>query len=96
MPARHGTLRVALRVALRRSGYCSQIEKEYLKQAADGYKNELHSLGAKLVTETNAVSKGKLVFVFRAPRGFSQDSLYDATLRHLPPELRGELDWRVE
>jgi len=74
----------------------TQIEKENLKQADDAYKNELHSLGAKLVTETNAVSKGKLVFVFRAPRGFNQDSLYDATLRHLPPEVRGELDWRVE
>jgi len=74
----------------------TQIEKDNLKQAADAYKNELHGLGAKLVTETNAVSKGKLVFVFRAPRGFSQDALYDATLRHLPPEMRGELDWRVE
>ena len=54
------------------------------------------AIGVKLVTESNAVSKGKLVFVFRAPRGFAQDALYDATLRHLPPELRGELDWRVE
>jgi hypothetical protein len=74
----------------------SEIEKANLKQAADAYRNELHGVGAKLVTETNAVSKGKLVFVFRAPRGFSQDALYESTLRHLPPELRGELDWRVE
>ena len=74
----------------------TEISKENLKQAADAYKNELASLGVKLVTESNAVSKGKLVFVFRAPRGFAQDALYDATLRHLPPELRGELDWRVE
>jgi hypothetical protein len=74
----------------------THIAKENLKQAADAYRNELHSVGAKLVTETNAVSKGKLVFVFRAPRGFSQDALYEAANRHLPPELRGELDWRVE
>jgi hypothetical protein len=74
----------------------TEIAKDDLKQAADAYKNELHSLGAKLVTESNAVTKGKLVFVFRAPRNFRQDALFDATLRHLPPELRGELDWRVE
>lgn len=74
----------------------TQIAKENLKLAADAYKNELDSVGAKLVTESNAVSKGKLVFVFRAPRNFSQDALYERTLKHLPPELRGELDWRVE
>jgi hypothetical protein len=72
----------------------TDIEKQNLKLAADAYKNELASFDTKLVTET--VSKGKLVFVFRAPRGFSQDALYEATLRHLPPELRGEVDWRVE
>ena len=74
----------------------TDIDKPNLKLAADAYKNELANFGAKLVTESNAVSKGKLVFVFRAPRGFSQDALYEATLRHLPPELRGEVDWRVE
>jgi hypothetical protein len=74
----------------------TQIEKEYLKQAADAYKKELDNFGAKLVTESNAVSKGKLVFVFRAPRTFNRDALFDAASRHLPPELRGELDWRIE
>ncbi len=74
----------------------THIAKENLKPAADAYKAELANLGARLVTENNAVSKGKLVFVFRAPRSFSQDALYEAALKHLPPELRGELDWRVE
>ncbi len=74
----------------------THIAKENLKQAADAYKSELANAGAKLVTESNAVSKGKLVFVFRAPRGFNQDALYESALRHLPVELRGELDWRVE
>jgi hypothetical protein len=74
----------------------THVAANNLKAAADAYKAELANLGAKLVTENNAVSKGKLVFIFRAPRNFSQDALYEATLKHLSPELRGELDWRVE
>jgi hypothetical protein len=74
----------------------TQVEKDNLKPAMEAYRRELNSMGAKFVTEGNAMSKGKLVFVFRAPRAFRQDALYEATLTHIPPELRGELDWRVE
>ncbi len=74
----------------------THIRAENLKHAADVYRAELAGMGAKFVTENNAVSKGKLIFVFRAPRNFSQDALYEASLKHMPPELRGELDWRVE
>jgi hypothetical protein len=74
----------------------TQVDKEQLKASMDAYRRELNALGAKFVTEGNAVSKGKLTFVFRAPRAFRQDALYDASLTHIPPELRGELDWRVE
>lgn len=74
----------------------TQVAKENLRQSAEAYRAELDSLGARLVSENNAVSKGKLVFVFRAPRNFRQDALFDASIRHIPAELRGELDWRVE
>lgn len=74
----------------------TEVPKENLKRAADAYRAELSRIGCSLVTENNAVSKGKLLFVFRAPRKFSQDAFYEASLTHIPPELRGELDWRVE
>ncbi|HUQ00792.1 MAG TPA: DUF4956 domain-containing protein [Aeromicrobium sp.] len=74
----------------------TEVPKDQLRASAQAYRAELDRLGAKLVSENNAVSKGKLVFVFQAPRSFRQDTLYEATLRHIPPELRGELDWRVE
>ncbi|MFL6089360.1 MAG: hypothetical protein ACJ71Z_04375 [Aeromicrobium sp.] len=74
----------------------TEIPKEYLKASSAAYKAELTNFGCVLVTENNAVTKGKLVFVFRAPRKFSQDALYDASVAHIPPEMRGELDWRVE
>lgn len=74
----------------------TDVAKENLKAAAAAYRNELHRYGCTLVSENNAVSKGKLTFVFQAPRKFSLDWITDASEKHIPPELRGEMDWRVE
>lgn len=74
----------------------TDVHKDHLRSAAEAYRAELASLGCNLVSENNAVSKGKLVFVFRAPRNFTAGALYDASMKHIPPELRGEMDWRVE
>lgn len=79
---------------------CSLEVKELpaanIKESADAYRAVLVGLGCKVITETKVVAKGKLVVVFRAPRKFTQRTFYRALRNEVPPELRGEMDWKVE
>lgn len=73
-----------------------EIAKEQVRDADVAYRQALVALGCKVITDTKSFSKGRLSFVFRAPRNMAQDSLNNSLTERVPEAFRGELDWEVE
>lgn len=74
----------------------NQAPKDKLKEVADAYRGVIAGLGCTLISENKAFGKGRVSFVFRAPRKISQADLHQRLCTQVPAELRGELDWEIE
>lgn len=72
------------------------VPKDNINEAADAYRAVLSGLGCRILSESKGLSKGKLVFVFRAPRFATQSWMNDKLSEDVPMALRGEMDWKVE
>jgi hypothetical protein len=73
-----------------------EIPKGRVKEAAEAYRNVLAELESALISENKSFSKGRIDYVFRAPRKSTQASLHDALCARVPAEVRGEIDWEIE
>jgi hypothetical protein len=74
----------------------NEIPKGQVKQASEAYRAVLASLGCMLISEKKSFNKHRLEYVFRAPRNSTQAGLHDALCGQVAPDVRGEIDWRVE
>ena len=74
----------------------SEIPKGKVKDAAAAYRAQLAELGCKIISEDRSFSKSRIIYVIRAPRNKPQSALTAALCEHVPPEVRGEIDWEVE
>jgi hypothetical protein len=72
------------------------LPKDQLTQAAETYRAVLNGLGCRMFAENRGLNKGKLVFIFRPPRGATPSTLAEELQKYVPAELRGETDWSVE
>lgn len=74
----------------------SEIPKGKVKDAATAYRAQLAALGCKIISEDRSFSKSRIIYVIRAPRNKPQSELTASLCEHVPPEVRGEIDWEVE
>jgi hypothetical protein len=73
-----------------------EVPKGRVKDAAVAYRAVLVSQGCKLVSENKFFGKGRIEYVFRAPRKSTQEGLHKALCEEVPADVRGEIDWEVE
>ncbi|HRP10692.1 MAG TPA: hypothetical protein PLK37_06640 [Terricaulis sp.] len=73
-----------------------EIPKGKVKEAAEAYRAVLAELKCTLISENKSFGKGRIDYVFRAPRASTQAQLHSALCERVPPELRGEIDWEIE
>ena len=73
-----------------------EVPKGRVKDAAVAYRAVLASQGCTLISENRFFGKGRIEYVFRAPRKSTQESLHQALCEEVPAEVRGEIDWEVE
>ena len=71
------------------------VPKGQVKEAAKAYRALLGELGCKVISENKSYSKSRVGYVFRAPRQATQQFLHAALCERVPPELRGDIDWKV-
>jgi len=65
--------------------------------SAKAYRAVLEAHACKIISERHhSGKKARVEFVFRLPRGKSQDYIHAALCNEVPPEVRGDLDWEVE
>ena len=72
-----------------------QLPAGRVTECADVYRGVLQGQGCKIVTEHKSVHKGRVEFVYRAPRRASHDGLH-AAFGEVPVDIRGEVDWEPE
>jgi hypothetical protein len=73
-----------------------EIPKGKVRDAAEAYRAVLSELKCTLISENKSFNKGRIDYVFRAPRASTQAQLHAALCERVPPELRGEIDWEIE
>lgn len=73
-----------------------EIPEGRVKQASEAYRRVLAELECTLIKEDKAFKKGRIDYVFRAPRHSTQDRLHKELCERVPADVRGEIDWEVE
>ncbi len=72
-----------------------QLPAGRVGECADVYRGVLQGQGCKIVTEHKSMHKGRVEFVYRAPRHASHDGLH-AAFGEVPVDVRGQVDWEPE
>ncbi len=73
-----------------------EIPKGRVKDASVAYRAVLAELKCKLISENRSFSKGRIEYVFRAPRDSTHAALHAALCERVPTDVRGEIDWQIE
>jgi len=73
-----------------------EIPKGQVKPASEAYRAALAQLGCKVISEDKSFAKGRIEYVFRAPRTSTQEGLHKALCERVPADVRGEMNWEVE
>lgn len=73
-----------------------EIPEGRVKQASEAYRRVLAELECTIIKEDKAFKKGRIDYVFRAPRNSTQEGLHKALCERVPADVRGEIDWEVE
>lgn len=73
-----------------------EIPKGRVKEASAAYRAVLKDLKCTIISENKSFSKGRIEYVFRAPRDKKHEELHNALCARVPIEVRGEIDWEIE
>jgi hypothetical protein len=66
-----------------------------LADCAEAYRSAFEGLGCKVINERRYSSRGRLDFVIRMPGSASRESV-DQVLSGLPPDVSGDIGWRID
>jgi len=73
-----------------------ELPKGRVKDAAAAYRAVLSEQKCTLISEDKSFAKGRIDYVFRAPRATTQAQLHTAFCETVPIDVRGEIDWEIE
>jgi hypothetical protein len=71
------------------------LPKERFAECAGIYRGALEGQGCKIISERRYSKKGRIDFVMRLPGKASRASV-DGVLANLPPDVCGDIDWRID
>jgi hypothetical protein len=71
------------------------LPKDRLAECAQTYRGAMEGQGCRIISERRYSRRGRVDFVMRLPSKASRDSV-DAVLASLPPDVRGDVAWRID
>lgn len=73
-----------------------EVPNGRIREAAVSYRAAFKTMNCAIISESRSFSKGRIEYVFRAPRGATSERLQKQLCDLVPMDVRGEFDWEVE
>ena len=73
-----------------------EVPNGRIREAAVSYRAAFKTMNCTIISESRSFSKGRIEYVFRAPRGATSEKLQKQLCELVPMDVRGEFDWEVE